>query len=423
VISPNSIAERNAPPEPIRQTTLRLVGGRVATNACEAIRADIEIAGGLIRSISTLGEDPACAHSALPSDAVDLSGYLILPGLINAHDHLEFNLFPRLGNGPYANYAAWAKDIYQPDGSPVREHSAVPEVIRLWWGGLKNLLSGVTTVCHHNPYVPEVFEGDFPVRVVKRFAWAHSLAFGKDVPAAFSSAPLDVPFIIHLAEGTDAKSAEEIFTLRELGALDSRTVVVHGVGLDAEGISLLEKHRAAMVWCPTSNMFTLGKTLSPHTVASFDRLALGSDSALTAQGDLLNEIRFAHQCQGTSPERIFSLVMDLAADVLRLMNDEGTLRPGGIADLIALKDQGKTPAETLVEANSDQIELVVKDGEPKMLSPGMSARWPERFRAGFEHLSAAGIQRLVRAPVGWLVTETRKRLGPRFCLAGKAIES
>src|SRR5262245_47510100 len=87
-----------------------------------------------------------------PDAAIDLENRLILPGLINAHDHLEFNLFPRLGRGPYSNSADWARDIYQPEVSPVREHLSVPRNIRMLWGGLKNLLCGVTTVCHHNPY-------------------------------------------------------------------------------------------------------------------------------------------------------------------------------------------------------------------------------------------------------------------------------
>jgi hypothetical protein len=107
-----------------------------------------------------------------------------MPGLINAHDHLEFNLFPQLGRGTYPNAAAWARDIYHPGRSPIREQLRVPKPVRLWWGALKNLLSGVTTVCHHNPYEREVFGVDFPVRVVRRFSWAHSLGSSRTWPRA-----------------------------------------------------------------------------------------------------------------------------------------------------------------------------------------------------------------------------------------------
>ena len=107
-------------------------------------------------------------------------GYLLLPGLINAHDHLEFALFPRLGNRTYANAHEWALDIYRPEDDPIRSLRKIEKSIRLWWGGIRNLLSGVTTVCHHNEYAP-AFDDHFPVRVLRNYGWAHSFAFEEKI--------------------------------------------------------------------------------------------------------------------------------------------------------------------------------------------------------------------------------------------------
>ena len=148
---------------------------------------------------------------------LDLSGHVVLPGLINAHDHLEFNLFPRLGRGPYANAGEWARDIYHPARSPVREHLRVPMRVRLWWGALKNLLSGVTTVCHHNPYHADVFNAEFPVRVVRRFAWAHSLEFEPDRARRFRSTPADRPVSDPLRRRDGCRRARRNRALDALG--------------------------------------------------------------------------------------------------------------------------------------------------------------------------------------------------------------
>src|SRR5262249_36314028 len=153
--------------------------------------------------------------------------------------------------------------IYHPERPPIREHLRVPKRDRLIWGGIKNLLSGVTTVAHHNPYEPEVFNARFPVRVLRRYGWAHSLAFARDIGDCEKRTPQSWPFIIQAAEGTDAAARAEIARLKERGALTSRTVLVHAVGAQ---LNLIRD--CAVVWCPSSNLFTLGSTLPHATVRS-----------------------------------------------------------------------------------------------------------------------------------------------------------
>jgi len=329
-----------------------LAGARVALGATRAERINITIRNG---RIAALGND---TNVRAP---IDLSGHLILPGLINAHDHLEFNLFPRLGRGPYPNASAWAADIYHPTEPPIRDHLRIPKATRLFWGGFKNLLSGVTTVAHHNPYEPDVFTPSFPVRVVQRFGWAHSLDFSPDVRERFRVTPRRWPFIIHAGEGTDQRSRDELCRLQKLRMLGPRTVLVHAVAADAVAV-----RNAAVIWCPSSNLFTLGKTIDPAILRGSTRVALGSDSAMTGQGDLLDELRAARAASELNPERLYRMVTSDAASILRLTQGEGTIAACGGADLLVVRDLGLTPAETLLNALP---EMVIVAGKVRLASP------------------------------------------------------
>jgi cytosine/adenosine deaminase-related metal-dependent hydrolase len=395
-----------------------LTGGWVAVDPQNAVRADIEIKDGIIQNVV-----PYSCPARGDTTTADLTGYLILPGLVNAHDHLEFNLFPRLGNGPYPNCMAWSRDIYRPGRPPLREQLSMPKSVRLWWGGIKNLLSGATTVCHHNPYEPDVFGPDFPVHVVRRYGWAHSLAFEKDMRGAFESTPFGAPFIVHLGEGTDERSAQEIFALDELGVLDRQTVIVHGVALTPAGHSLRRRRGAALIWCPTSNRFTLGKTIDPTVLRDAGDIALGSDSALTGKGDLLDEIRAAHKEEGACANAVYSMVTETSAAVLRLKHGEGTLRPGARADLIALRWDQTTPATALMAADIPSIQLAIIDGQPHLFSPDMACRWPRNAQQGLEWIALDGTRRLIRAPCGELFDRTSCFLPEGIRLAGRKVHA
>jgi len=389
---------------------LRLEGARVALNATQASCLDIAIERGRF-----LPFDNRARHPPL----LDLSGYLLLPGLINSHDHLEFNLFPRLGAGPHPNYVEWAATVFHPDRAPLKQHLCVPKPVRLAWGALKNLLSGVTTVSHHNPYDPRVFNPEFPVRVVKHFGWAHSLHFSPDAAARCRCTPQNWPFLIHAAEGTDSLARSEIASLYRSGVLSHRTVLIHGVALDSSAVYLLRQCRTSLIWCPSSNVFTVGRTLDANVLRSELPISLCTDSALTGQGDLIDELCVAKNRAGVAANRLFDMVTTVAARILRLEGGEGALREGGVADLVAVADTGGTPAAAL---HAMRPELVVVGGKIKLISERLAARLPSASRRGLESIHVEGRgEYLVKSKVSQLYAATKSILGTDFKLAGRAV--
>ncbi|MES1261704.1 MAG: amidohydrolase family protein [Acidobacteriota bacterium] len=362
---------------------MRLRGARVATGP----------AGSARRDVGTGGPD------------LDLSGHLLLPGLINAHDHLELNLFPRLGSGWFHNAGDWAARVYRPDASPVREHRAIPKTVRLMWGGIRNLLSGVTTVVHHNPWDP-VFDDRFPVHVVKRFGWAHSLEFSADIGERFADTPVAWPFVMHAAEGRDTKARAEIARLDELGILSGRTVLVHANAAGPRELECLRARGCSMVWCPSSNLANYGSTLGRAALQSGIPIALGTDSAITAGVDLLDEIRLAHRQFGVPMEELYRMVTSRAAAIFRLETRAD--------DLVAVADTGQTPAEALLDFHP---ELVLVGGQIRLVS----ARFEDCVK-GFHPigLENRGEWR-IDADIPSLTRDVRAKTGPELRLAGKLV--
>src|SRR5690242_9639325 len=80
---------------------------------------------------------------------IEFENAIAFPGLINSHDHLDFNLFPKLGNRIYNNYSEWGKDIHVQNKETIDAVLKIPLPLRTQWGLYKNLLNGITTVVNH----------------------------------------------------------------------------------------------------------------------------------------------------------------------------------------------------------------------------------------------------------------------------------
>ena len=383
-------------------------GARVAISPTNAIVMDLWLHKGIISFTPV----PATRHTTL-----NLKNYLILPGLINAHDHLELNLFPRLGRGPYPNATAWAKDIYHPSESPVREHLQIPKSIRLRWGALKNLISGVTTVAHHNATQPEMFDGTFPVRVVKRFGWAHSLAFSPDWKVRLEHTPADHPFIIHAAEGTDEAANHEVRVLAEAGVIARPTVFIHGVAIRPADARMLCGTGVSVVWCPSSNHFTLGRSLDRSLLNSGIPVALGTDSAMSASGDMFDELHAAHSM--VDAVRLYRMVTSEPARMLNLQAGFGKICHGGPADLVIMPDTKVTPAAALLK---HYPEIVIVRGRIHLISFDFARGCPPNFLKSLQPLQVEGRGRYwVAEDVASLLSETSPALKQNVRLAGKAV--
>jgi len=353
---------------------------------------------------------------------LDLDGFLLLPGLINAHDHLQFSLFPKLANPPYCNYVDWGEDIHLTFPDVIAKHKSVPKDVRLWWGGIRNLLCGVTTVCHHDAQWPELQKHEFPVKVMQRIGWAHSLILGGDILKARSATPRGSVFVVHACEGTDVRSRNELFELDRLGLLDADTVLVHGLAIDELGIALIQQRHASLITCPSSNQFLFEDLPKLTLLKSIENICVGSDSPLTATGDLLDEIRFAMTYCKLTPDLAYHMLTEAPAAILRLRDGEGAIRASGPADLIAIRDTGHDAADRLRTLALADVEFVMIRGRVQLASSAILERLSVPMRQGLEPLWIDGTIRWLRAPVNELLRSAEAILGSgEVRLGGKPI--
>ena len=306
---------------------------------------------------------------------VDLDGSFVFPGLINAHDHLELNSQPRLKwRDRYQNASEWIAD-FQPrfETDPALAVTRAETLDdRVWIGGLKNLLAGVTTVCHHNP-MHRVLHRRFPVRLVERFGYSHSLHIDGDaVASSHRRTPQEWPWMIHAGEGVDDAARDELDAFDRLGCLAPNTVFIHGVAFFGGAADRVIAAGAGLVWCPSSNQFLFEATADVRAFDDADRLALGSDSRLSGERDLLEELKAAHGTRQLSAEGMARIVTTGAAQLLRLTT-AGRLTIGAPADVTVLRPIEACPFDTLVTASRGDVRLTMVGGEPGVAEPSLLA--------------------------------------------------
>jgi cytosine/adenosine deaminase-related metal-dependent hydrolase len=330
----------------LRNARLLDEGGRVA---------DVAITGDRVGAVESPGVIEATERE------VDLDGRVLRPGIVNGHDHLDFSTLPPLVSGVYANAYDWAAALErrQEEDPAMRAALAIPLADRLFLGGLRNLLAGVTAVAHHGAFHRSLARRDFPVRVLERYQFAHSPGLTRELRRTYRTTDRRIPWLVHVAEGTDERSRSELDALVHENVLRQNTVMIHAIALPAERMAAVAEARASVVWCPESNRRLYGATADVAALRLAGvRVGLGSDSPTSGVRDALSNLAAA-RAEGIWPDAdLLALATVASAEVARL--PAGGVHPGAVADLIVAEATGR-----LLAGERTAVALVLVAGRPR----------------------------------------------------------
>lgn len=284
---------------------------------------------------------------------------IAFPGLINSHDHLDFNLFPQTGNRIYNNYAEWGKDIHLQNKKLINAVLKIPQHLRTRWGLYKNLLNGITTVVNHGPLLKIT---DPFISVIQDNHSLHSVQFEKYWRLKLNNIFVKKkPYVIHVGEGTDEMSHKEIDTLLKMNFFNKCLFAVHGVAMDEEQA----KNFKALIWCPESNYFLLNATADIKRLKTKMRILFGTDSTLTADWNLWNHLRLARKTGLMSDKELYYSLTKNPAKAWKHFHI-GSIAPNNNADIVIAKSTGSSDFENFYSLNPESIQLILHQGQIRL---------------------------------------------------------
>jgi cytosine/adenosine deaminase-related metal-dependent hydrolase len=291
---------------------------------------------------------------------LNFSGDIIFPGLINSHDHLDFNLFPQLKNRSYHNYREWGNDIHKQNKEQINAVLQVPQPLRTRLGLYKNLLNGFTTVVNHGSRLPVTND---LVTVHQLCTSLHSVGFENNWKWKLNRVRKHKhPLVIHVGEGIDETASTEIDTLIRWNLFRKPLVAVHGTAMSVKQAASFR----SLVWCPVSNYFLLNQTAPINKLKAHVQVLFGSDSTLTAGWNTWDHLRIARQTGMMTDWQLFQTLTGSAADTWGL-NSIGHIEKGFEADIVVAKRKKNLPTwDAFYETDAASILLVMHKGLVKL---------------------------------------------------------
>ena len=358
----------------------------------------IEIQDGKIVSIS--GTAPSGVQ------VVDVKG-LIFPGLIDPHNHPQYNVLGHIPfPGTFVDRADWQDDPMYGDFNTqyygIRDYGGDDAQYENIWklAEVRAMAAGTTMIQGSNTFS---HSSDSHARLgiginnVGRFP---SHAYSSTFPLTYGSwdsrsAEFWNRFTIHLSEGISAGALNELDTWDGMGLLDDRTTIIHGVPYGPAEWVRLAAADAHLVWSPMSNWVLYEDTANvPQAIAAGVNVALSPDWTPSGAPDLLEEMRFAEQINQAewagvlTPEFFAKSVTRNAAMAMGIHHRTGQIAVGFDADLAVFPGDSVAPYEALMAASAKTVRLTVVAGIPRYGDPDLMDQFT--FLENVEDLNLCG---------------------------------
>ncbi|MFD7157994.1 amidohydrolase family protein [Kribbella sp. NPDC059898] len=346
---------------------------------------------GLIAAVAPLDPVPDGFGSA-PRIA---AGGLVLPGLIDLHNHLMYNSLPLWTEPsrkvPWTSHNQWggAPTYSARISQPARLLGAAAGRALLRYVETRAIVGGTTSI-QGNPRGAVPPDDDLVRNVDSEKLGTHDdfirvstlVADSKEALTPYATAvAAGRGFIAHSAEGSDPKLRSEFRLLEDVGVVKPQLVAIHGTALNADDFAALKTGNSSMVWSPFSNLWLYGATADVRTAhAAGVRLCLGSDWGPSGTRNVLWELKVADLWNRTeavfTDEDLVRMLTSNPGDALTEVwpRPVGRLEPGALADLIVVRRRAADPYRSLIASTEADIRLVVIGGRARYGLPALMKR-------------------------------------------------
>lgn len=377
--------------------------------------------------IIALGKEKIIIKKYPAEKVVDLEDRLVMPGLINAHTHLELSqLKGKISERrEFFDWIIKLVEIRRKLGTKNLEQAVRFSLIELLTSGTTCIgdissteaalpmlaKSGLRAVAFLEVLGPEeqkseqIFEA-LKARLGKLKDLSNRITPGISPHSVYSVSPLliksiadytlgnGLPVQVHLSETEHEKlyingkpseldgylehfgwkgikkekSRSPLGFLNQAG-LDSFTAV-HGVHLTGPDMKFMRKNGISCVFCPRSNYFLgVGKAPVEEMAEAGINLAIGTDSlASNINLDLWEEMRFAYLVSRLTARKMIEMATLNGAKALGLERITGSLEPGKEADIIAINTDAVNEKDPyyplLMETQKEDVAATIVQGKP-----------------------------------------------------------